>query len=136
MRPITFFNGVIFASMTAMTVGSILIIFLRWVMGMDAGLNQSLVQGSLPLAELWRNASIFGVLAVVAGIAFMAQVRDRWWRWRAEWLLAFCLAAALIIILILPQNRLRDLGILAAVGLFTVLAWMGARWSGQIRQRS
>jgi hypothetical protein len=99
MRPMTFINGVIFTCATALASGMLIILFLRWIMSMDAGLDQAVVHGSLPPGELLRDAAIFGVLAVVAGITFRAEIKRRRWYWWGESLLALCLTATLIFLL-------------------------------------
>jgi hypothetical protein len=136
MRPMTFINGVIFTSATTLASGLGIVIFLRWVMSLDAGLNQSVVQGSLPLGKLSGDAIMFGILAVVAGLAFRAEIGRRRWRWWIECLLAFCVAATLIPFFADTGNRLRDLGILTAVGVFCLVIWLIARSAGLIRRPS
>lgn len=133
MRPLTFINGVLFASTTALSGVIGIIIFMRWVMSLDAGLDQSVIQGSLPLGELCRDMAIFGVLAVIAGVAFWAEIRLLRWRGGAEALLLCGVVAVLIFFLADSANQLRDLGILGCVVLGCGLLWQLARSTGFAR---
>jgi hypothetical protein len=103
-------------------------------MGLDPGLDRSVVQSSLPLGELCRDAAICGVLAVLAGVTFYAELRVRRWRWRSEALLAFGSVAVLIFFLAGSPNRLRDLGVLTAIGVMGSTAWLVAAALGLLQR--
>lgn len=122
MRPLTFLNGVIFGSATALGGGSAVILLLRFVLGRDASLNQTVVQSALPIGELGRDAALFSAVAVLAGLAFWGQVATRRWRWMAELVLAVALSAAAVWFLAVPGDRARDLITLAlaAIAVFTL----------------
>jgi hypothetical protein len=107
----TFINGVIFACSTALAGGLLVIMLFRWTMRMDPSLDQSLVQGSLPLGELLRNLALFAVLAIVAGLTLRAEIKRRSWLWAAEAVLAFTIAAVMVFMLADPAQLARDLGI-------------------------
>ncbi|HEX5340008.1 MAG TPA: hypothetical protein VFX47_03930 [Gammaproteobacteria bacterium] len=130
----TFINGVLFASTTALAGVLCIIVFLRWIMSLDAGLDQAVVQGSLPLGELCRDIVIFGVLAVIAGVTFWGEIKRRDWHGWAEFLLLFGLIACLIFFLAEAPNRLRDLGLLTGVWMFCGAAWLALRVSGLLRR--
>lgn len=127
MRPLSFVNGVIFGSATALGGVSGVILFFRYVLTFDSSLDQTVVRSALPLSELWRYTLIFSVLAVLAGLAFWGQVVGRRWRWWAEFLLAVALAAVAIWFLTAPVDRIRDLVVLVLCMLI-VLAIGAAGW--------
>jgi hypothetical protein len=127
MRPLSFVNGVIFGSTTALGGVSGLILLFRYVLTLDDSLDQAVVRSALPLGELGRSTLIFSVLAVLAGLAFWGQVASRRWRWLAEFALASALAAAVIWYLAASGNRERDLVVLALC-ILVVLAIGAAGW--------
>lgn len=132
MRPITFINGVILACSVALSTGLAIIIFMRWTMRLDSGLDQNLVQNSLPLAELCRNMLIFTALAILAGVAFHAEIKRRRWRWWVEYLLLTGFTASLILLLAVPDRRAAYLMML---GSLTILVAGTALGIGFVRSR-
>ena len=126
MRPLAFINGVI--------------LFFRWVMVLDPTLDQTVVQGHLPLAELVRDMCIFTLLTAAALAGFWGELRARPWRAKADFVLAVTLLAVLVYFFAEPASRLADLGWLAAssavaAALFLAAGRMGlgarlARWLG------
>lgn len=124
MRPMTFINGVIFACSTALAGGLVIIMLFRWTMRMDPSLDQALVQGSLPLRELFRNLVLFIVLAIIAGIALRAEIKRRNWLWGAEAVLALAIAAVIVFMLVNPAQQMRDLGILSLLGVIGLAGWV------------
>ncbi|HET7923110.1 MAG TPA: hypothetical protein VFM15_10190 [Gammaproteobacteria bacterium] len=134
MRPLTFINGVIFASLTALTGVLGIIVFLRWIMSIDPGLDQSVIRNSLPLRTLGQYILLFGILAVIAGAAFWAELRQQRWRWGLEAVLAFGLAAALVYFLAGTGDRLRDLALLGAIGGVCAVLWLLGRATGLTRR--
>ncbi|MBU6420666.1 MAG: hypothetical protein KGL98_05880 [Gammaproteobacteria bacterium] len=127
MRPLTFVNGVILGSTTALGGVSGVILFFRYVLMRDSSLDQAVVQSALPLSELGRNTLMFSGLAVLAGVAFWGQVAQRLWRWLAEIALVLGLAAVVIWLVAEPGNRDRDLVALGVIA-FVVLALGVAGW--------
>lgn len=123
MRPLTFINGVIFACSAALAGGLVVIMLFRWTMRMDPSLDQSLVQGSLPLSELLRNLALFTALAIVAGFTLRAEIKRRNWLWGAEAALAFSIATVMVFMLADPAQLTRDLGILVLVGCIGLTGW-------------
>lgn len=140
MRPLTFIIGVILGSAGAL--GGVLgvILFFRWIMTGDPGLDQAVVQGSLPLGELLRDMLIFLGLALVAVAAFWGELRSKPWRMAADFVLCVTLLWVLIFFFANPARYLRDvvlLGTAAAAGavLLAVVGRLGliarlARWLG------
>ena len=140
MRPLTFINGVILGSSGAL--GSVLglIVFFRWVMTRDPTLDQTVVQGSLPIGELLRDMLIFLGLALLALAAFWGELRRRPWRGPADFVLCVTLLWVLIFFFADPARYLREVALLgtgAAAGavLLTVAGRLGllerlGRWLG------
>lgn len=133
MRPLSFVNGVVFGSTDALAGVCGVILFLRYVLTLDASLDQSVVRSALPLAELAGCELIFSLLAVLAGWAFWGQVTGRRWRWLAEVALASALVAALMWFLSAGSDRARGLVllVLCAVTILAVgtAAWYAGWWS-------
>lgn len=127
MRPLTFINGVILGSTTALGGVCGVILFFRYVLMRDPSLDQAVVQSALPLGELGRNTLMFSVLAVLAGVAFWSQVTLRSWRWLAEIALVLGLAAVVTWLVAAPENRDRDLAVLGVIAL-VILALGVAGW--------
>jgi ABC-type transport system involved in cytochrome c biogenesis permease subunit len=140
VRPLTFINGVILGSAGAL--GSVLglIVFFRWVMTRDPSLDQTVVQGSLPIGELLRDMLIFLGLALLALAAFWGELRHKPWRGAADFVLCVTLLWVLIFFFADPARYLRDVALLgtgAAAGavLLTVAGRLGLfarleRWLG------
>ena len=130
MRPMTFINGVILGSSTALGCVLGLIIFFRWVLTQDATLDQTVVLSDLPLAELLRDMLLFLGLAALACTAFLGELLRKPWRGAADYLMATALVAVIIFFFAEQATRLRDLAWLAALALagaalFTALQRMG-----------
>ena len=114
MRPLTFINGVILGSAGAL--GSVLglIMFFRWVMTLDTSLDQTVVQGSLPIGQLLLDMLIFLSLALLALAAFWGELRRKPWRGAADFVLCVTLLWVLIFFFADPARYLRDTALLAA----------------------
>lgn len=136
MRPMTFINGVLLGSAGALAVVLGVILFFRWTMVGDPSLDQTVVQSDLPLGELLRDMSIFGVLALLALAAFLGELRRKPWRLLADWLMSVALVGVVIFFLGDPALRLRDFAVLALTavlgamiyGIFSRSSW-SAHWS-------
>lgn len=140
MRPLTFINGVLLGSVGALASVLGVILFFRWVLALDASLDQTVVQNGLPLSELLRDLCIFTALSLVALAAFWGELKSRPWRVGADWLLALGLVAVTVWFFAEPATRLRDFGVLALAGvagaiiygIFSRTGWAArlSRWLG------
>ena len=140
MRPLTFINGVILGSAASLGGSLAVIIFFRWVMTLDATLDQSVVQGHLPLGALVTDMLLFLALTALAALAFWGELRARRWRTVADAALGVGLVAVFLWFFADPAARARDfllLALLAAAGgVLASVAWrLGltarfARWLG------
>lgn len=127
VRPLTFINGVIFASATALAGVLGIILFFRLVLSLDASLDQTVVHSDLPLAELLADIAIFTLLALCAGLAFWGELKLKRWRWPAQYLLAVAVGAVLIHFLATAANRQRDFLLLAVLAAALGCAWLVSR---------
>lgn len=130
MRPMTFINGVILGSTAALGVVLGIIIFFRWVLTLDATLDQSVVLSDLPLDQLLRDMAIFLALTALASAGFLGELFQKPWRGVADYLLAVAVVGVVIFFFASPAALLRELvllALLAAMGavLLTFLARMG-----------
>ena len=96
MRPLAFINGVILGSAASLGGAIAVILFFRWVMTLDATLDQTVVQGHLPLGALAADMFLFLALTAVAALAFLGELRERRWRAAADLGLAAALTAVFI----------------------------------------
>jgi hypothetical protein len=136
----TFINGVLLGSVGALACVLGLILFFRWVMTLDATLDQTVVQSGLPLGELLRDMCIFTVLSALALAAFWGELRRRPWRVGADWLLAVALTGVAVFFFAEPAARPRDLGVLgvaavAGMAIYGMASSLGllariSRWLG------
>lgn len=136
----TFINGVLLGSAGALASVLGVILFFRWVMVSDASLDQTVVQGDLPLGTLLQDLCIFTVLALLALAAFWGELRTKPWRLAADWLMALALVAVILFFFAEPDARQRDFAVLAVAGvlgvfiygIFSRLGWTArlAHWLG------
>jgi hypothetical protein len=106
----------------------------------DPSLDQTVVQGSLPIGELLHDMLIFLGLALLALAAFWGELRQKSWRGAADFVLCVTLLWVLIFFFADPARYLRDVALLgmgAASGavLLTVAGRLGLfarleRWLG------
>jgi hypothetical protein len=119
----TFINGVLLGSSTALTVALGFILLFRWTMVGDPTLDQTVVQSDLPLGEILRDMFIFGVLASFALAAFVGELRVKRWRLLADWLMSVTLVGVIIFFLGAPAARTRDLTVLAVVAILSAIVY-------------
>ncbi len=132
----TFINGVLLGSVGALASVLGIILFFRWVMTLDATLDQTVVQSGLPLGELLRDMCIFTALSGVALAAFWGELRMRPWRVGADWLLAVSLAGVAVYFFAEPAARPRDLGVLGVAAVAGMLIYGAASSLGLLARLS
>ena len=130
MRPMTFINGVMLGSSGALATVLGLILFFRWLMVGDPTLNQSVVQGDLPLGEILRDIAIFGGVALLSLAAFLGELRLKRWRLIADWLMAVAVVGVIIFFLGDPALRSRDLTLVILAGFAGAILFAAARRLG------
>ena len=136
MRPMTFINGVIFGSASALGSVLVLLIFFRWVMTQDPTLNQTVVLSDLPLGELVQDMLIFLGMAAVSGVAFVGELFHKPWRAAIDYLQAALLVGVILFFFADASTRARDLVLLAFVTLVGALLLTGLGRMGLFRRLS
>jgi len=123
---LTFINGVILGSAGALGCVLGVIVFFRWVLTLDSTLDQTVVQGSLPLGELLRDMLIFLGVTLLSLVGFWGELKRRPWRGAADFVLSVTVLWVLIFFFADPARYLRDLALLgvgtAAAAVALVLA--------------
>ena len=122
MRPLAFINGVILGSAGALGGAIGVILFFRWVMTQDPTLDQTVVQGHLPLGALSADMLVFLALTAVAALAFWGELRERRWRTPADLALATALTAVFIWFFAAEATRARDFLLLGFVAVAAAAA--------------
>lgn len=130
MRPMTFINGVIFGSATALGAVLAILIFFRWVLTQDSTLDQTVIVSSLPLHEIIKDMLIFLGMAVVSGAAFVGELFRKPWRGVLDYLQAVLLVGIVLYFFAAAATRGRELlllGLAASGGavVLTALSRLG-----------
>lgn len=93
-----------------------------------------MVRSGLPLWELLCYALSFSAVAMLAGVAFWAQVVAKPWRWFAEYALLVTISAVIISLFSEIGRRSHELVFLGIAALGVLVLWLVAANSGLFRR--
>lgn len=78
MRPLTIITGVVLGSSASITLGLIVVMLIFVLSGLD---QPRIADEFDPLAA---SVAMFAILTAFSGASFIAEVKERAWRWYAQ----------------------------------------------------